>query len=170
MRCPAATRASIPGSLEEVAEIHAITEILHEYCEAVDEQRVDDVVACFTPECRFDRGFGMVFTDRRALRDFLAGSLARYSASNHALTNIRVRLTGEGTASASSYVMAYHWYTGTAFTSGLWARYRDILVKRDGRWMISARWIRSAGELRMHTDGRPSAFEPMDRRPPVPRP
>ena len=159
----AATRAKPPETLAELADHSAITDVLHEYCEAVDEMRVDDVTAMFTEDCRFDRGNGNVFTGRAALGEFLGGGLTRYDATSHHLSNVRIALVDERTATVSSYVYAAHWYVGDAETRELWARYRDILVKADGVWRIAERKIRMVGAKLYPLNASPAPFETLPR-------
>jgi 3-phenylpropionate/cinnamic acid dioxygenase small subunit len=158
-----ATRAIPPQSLGELADHYAIIDVLHEYCEAVDELRVDDILAIFTEDCRFDRGFDNVYNSRAELGKFLGGGLRRYSGTSHHLTNVRVALIDEQTATASSYVYASHWYVGETQTSELWARYRDVLVKTDGVWRIAKRKIRMVGAKHFPLNGSPTPFETLPR-------
>lgn len=159
----AATRAKAPDTLAELADHFAITDVLHEYCEAVDELRVDDLLAVFTEDCRFDRGNGNVYLGRSSLGDFFGEGLKRYDATSHHLSNVRIALVDERTATASSYVYASHWYVGDAETRELWARYRDILVKVDGVWRIAERKVRMVGAKSYPLNNSPAPFESLPR-------
>jgi hypothetical protein len=141
----------------------AITDVLHAYCEAVDGLRLDDLVTLFTPDCRYDRGLGRVAEGPEAVREWVAGALARYVASSHHLTNVRIELVDEESARASSYVQVFMRYAGSGDVAQLWGRYRDRLVRRDGRWLIAERELRVAGWTGPRdADGR-APFEPIQR-------
>jgi 3-phenylpropionate/cinnamic acid dioxygenase small subunit len=149
----------------DLIEIAKIEDVMLEYCDAFDEGRISDVVAQFTAECRFDLGFGDVRQGRESLYEFLAMRAALYSATSHHVSNIRIRLSADDAATATSYVYARSWHRGTEFTSELWGRYRDTLVKVDGVWQIAERLLRAAGSARFPVpEGRPASFELIERR------
>lgn len=143
--------------------IGEIADVLYAYCEAVDEFRIDALVELFCPDCRFDRGFEMVHVGRAALREFMTASLSRYGASSHHVSNVRVRLDGDSSAQATSYVHAFLRFKGSCETAQLWARYHDRLVERDDRWLIAERAIRAAGWKDLPAAGPLPPFEPMRR-------
>ena len=48
--------------LQRAADEAAITRLLYAYCDAVDANRIDDIVALFTADAVFDLGYGRVYT------------------------------------------------------------------------------------------------------------
>jgi len=159
------TSSAAPSSLDDLLAIAAIEDVMLEYCDAFDEGRIEDVVAQFTVDCKFDLGNGDVRHGREALHEFLSMRAGLYSATSHHVSNVRIRLRDTDGATATSYVYARSWHRGTEFTSELWGRYRDVLTKVDGVWQISERQLRAAGSARFPVpEGKQAAFELIERR------
>ena len=161
-----ATRSLPARSLAQLADASAIGDVLAAYCEAVDEMQLDALVALFSVDCRFDRGFDAITTGRDDLRAYFAARLPVYSATSHHLSNVRVRVSGDH-AQASSYVYACHWFADGRPYAELWGRYADTLRKSGATgletWLITERKIRAAGAERFPVGDRQPAFEPLKR-------
>jgi len=121
-----------------------ISETLHAYCRAVDEGRVDDFVALYTPDAVHDDGI----VERRGhaeLRALVAGVVRRYDATSHHLSNIVLTPTGSADAvSAVSYIHAWHRRAGHPDLE-VWGQYHDHLRRQGDRWLIERRTLRVAG-------------------------
>ncbi len=128
------------------ADIAAVTDVLLDYCEAVDASDADAVAALFTTDAVMDYGFGQFFSGRDAVRSLIADRVGAYRATSHHLSNIRV-LSGptNDAVAARSYVHAWHERAdGTQMT--IFGRYFDELVRdTDTRWRIARRTLRAAG-------------------------
>jgi ketosteroid isomerase-like protein len=160
------TRGSRPRSLDDLADTAEITDAMNEYCDTVDECRLDELMAIFTSDCVYDFGLGLVLRGHAELRAYLVSRLDKYSSSTHHVTNVRIHLGDERTtAAASSYVYARSQWLGTEFTSELWGRYFDEWLKgSDGVWRMSKRTLRAAANERFPLpEGKTASFEYIDR-------
>jgi ketosteroid isomerase-like protein len=133
----------------------AIGRVLYDYCDFVDANRPDDVVALFTPDAVFDFGFGRTFTGPAELRQ-LFGGLGRYSATSHHLTNVVIDVAGDR-AGARSRVLAVHLMADDGAPLVLGGRYEDELARVGERWALARRTLRAAVEFDAADLTRPAA-------------
>ena len=78
----------MPYTPQQLSDHHDITDVIHAYCRAIDDNRPDDVVKLFVDECDYDYGgeLGSFSTKAYAYKFFRAGTdldLARISANDH---------------------------------------------------------------------------------------
>ena len=125
---------------EEVRQ--GVTETLLDYCQYVDEKRLDEFAALFTEDCYFDEGG--VYQGRGAVRKLVGKLVAGFDRMSHHLSNIRVWSTGAEQAEALSYIYAWHQRTdGSQFE--IWGRYADELQLENGQWLINRRIVQMQG-------------------------
>lgn len=138
----------------------AIHDLLAAYCHRIDVNDVDGLVALFTADCRVDFGpeLGAVEGVERLRRSF--GAVGRFfAATTHLVTNVLVTPSGPDLAEVASSFHAWHRYRDGRPDSDLWGQYHDVVVHRDGRWLIHARELRVAGSRNFHA----SDMLPLDR-------
>jgi hypothetical protein len=142
-----------------------VTYVLHRYCDLVDANRREDILALFAPEATFDYGHGKIFTGRQELSALFAG-LDQNEATSHHLSNITVTFDNPDTARSHSYIYAYHRRRADGRLVHLWGRYDDVLVRRPvpgpagELWAIQRRALRGAAEHGIDPDpGWPSRYE-----------
>jgi ketosteroid isomerase-like protein len=146
------------------ADRASIESLLVSYGELVDEARVDELGALFTPDAILDYGRGRQCPGRDEVVAFITGRLRLYRATSHHLTNVRVTVTGPDTATATTHVYAWHERHG-GDQAEIWGRYLDELVRTEAGWRIALRRIRTAGQRGFAlAPGEPSPFEPIARR------
>ena len=125
---------------EEVRQ--GVTETLLDYCQFVDEKRLDEFAALFTEDCYFDEGG--VYQGRVAVRKLVGKLVSGFDRMSHHLSNIRVWSTGAEQAEALSYIYAWHQRTdGSQFE--IWGRYADELILENGQWLINRRIVQMQG-------------------------
>lgn len=97
--------ALTPGTL---ADVHAIRDLTHAYAHAVDDSRLDDLVALFADDAEWDTTeFGMgVERGQAAIREFFAGLIRTTRERCHMALNHRIDVDGD-TASGTVYLHAY---------------------------------------------------------------
>jgi uncharacterized protein (TIGR02246 family) len=154
---------TVPATLEGLIELRRIEEVMYEYCDAVDEMRIDELLEIFSPDCQYDIGLGTVLKGRDDVREWLMDRLTPAIFTSHHVSNIRIRLVGDDRATATSSVYARS--SRPDFHSDLWGRYDDVLVKAQGQWLIDRRKLRAAGyEQTLLPSGAASApFELIER-------
>ena len=142
----------------------AITRLLYAYCDAVDSNRSEDIVALFTPDAVFDLGYGRVYTGSDDLMRMFA-ALDFYRATSHDLSTVVIDFDGDDTARCRSHVYAFHLRADGGEPVHLWGRYTDTVVRSGGGWLISRRALRAAAELGAPpAAGRPGRWAPTQRR------
>ncbi len=119
-----------------------VTDTLLDYCQFVDEKRLDEFASLFIEDCHFDEG--AVYEGRPAVRKVVGKLVSGFSRLSHHLSNIRVWSTGPGQAEALSYIYAWHERNdGTQFE--IWGRYEDVLRDDGDRWRFVRRVVQAQG-------------------------
>ena len=133
-----AIMTSLGEQLQELLDKQAIAEVLFAYCAHLDRMDLEALAALFTEDCVVDYGPEARLQSHGA--DGLRRDLARmwrWSRTSHHLSNIVVRLEGDGQyAVASSYVIAWH-ERPDGPTATMMGQYQDRLVAR--RWSMADR-------------------------------
>jgi ketosteroid isomerase-like protein len=150
--------------LQRAADEDAITRLLYAYCDAVDANRIDEIVALFTADAVFDLGYGRVYTGLPELARVF-GQLGLYRATSHDLSTVVIEFDDDDTARCRSHVYAFHLRADDGAPVHLWGRYYDVVVRAGGTWAIARRKLRAAAELGAPpAPGRPGRWEPAERR------
>ena len=125
--------------VRQLVERQAITDILIEYCTALDRMDLGRLASLFTEDCVVEYGPEEWLRSRG--RDALEKSLARmwrWSRTSHHVSNVRVDFRGDDEALVGSYVHA--WHEGSDGSSAtILGQYHDRFVRGDARWRIAER-------------------------------
>lgn len=137
----------MPYTSDQLSDHQDIRDVLHAYCRAVDDNRPDDVVALFTPECTYDYGgdLGTFSTRDYAYKFFRSGTDKIYKRSAHYLSNVEIAFTGPDSAESISYVNAWHEFHEDIDNAWFFGRYIDQLLRTDAGWRIGARRVDTMG-------------------------
>lgn len=122
--------------------VAGVTATLLDYCYLLDEKRLDEFVQLFTEDVEFEEG-GLA-RGRAHVRGKVRKLLAMFDRLSHHLSNVRVVRTGPQTASASSYIYAWHQLLDGRQLE-IWGRYVDEHRFEDGRWKIARRTVQMQG-------------------------
>ena len=119
-----------------------VTETLLDYCQFVDEKRLDEFADLFIEDCHFDEGG--IYESRAAVRRVVGKLVSGFGRMSHHLSNIRVWSVGPRQAEALSYIYAWHQRNdGSQFE--IWGRYVDELRDDGDRWRFSRRVVQMQG-------------------------
>lgn len=120
----------------------AITRTLIDYCWAIDEKDWALMRDTFTAEAELNMTTGPL-AGADTIVDFMRTSRARFSTTQHILSNVRITPGDDGrTAYVTSYVLGHDVKPGTPDALvRIAAQYRDHVVKDSDRWRISQRDI-----------------------------
>ncbi|MFD1210801.1 nuclear transport factor 2 family protein [Arthrobacter sp. GCM10027362] len=105
----AETATAAPAATQCVdTDVEAIRRLTHEYSWAVDNARLDDIVALFTEDAEWDvTAFGMdTVRGSDALRAFYAGLIENTTHRCHLALNHRIDVNGDS-AAATVYIHAF---------------------------------------------------------------
>jgi ketosteroid isomerase-like protein len=130
---------SAERQLRELVDRQAITELLNEYCRALDLMDLDSVAAVFTADCVVEYGPEERLRSRGAAG--VAQSLQRmwrWARTSHHLSNVQIVFKGANAARATSYVLAWH-ERPDGSTATIWGQYQDILTRTPAGWRIARR-------------------------------
>lgn len=143
----------------ETQQRQAIADVLIGYCDAVDQGDIEGLVERFTVEAAVDYGPRTSATGRAALTELFGRLLGTATATSHRLTNIVVDVHDASSASALSYVTAWHELVRPVGEQLIvHGRYLDRLRNVGGRWLIDER------RLEVHGASAPVPFHLVDRR------
>lgn len=130
-------------SPEEIADRIAIDELLTRYATAVDRKDWPLWESCFTEDARIDyRAFGGIAGGVAEVRRWLEETLARFSMTQHLVTNREVRIDGDRASCRSAFYnpMALQPEPGRPaalfFCGGY---YHDRLERTSAGWRIRER-------------------------------
>lgn len=127
-----------------------ITDLIHEYCDAVDAYDIDRLVEVFAPDgsmCFTDHERGTV-TGHDALRDQIAKVLGGFEATSHHVSNIRLTADAANpeVVHGVTYLYAWHRFLDDRPDGYLWGRYHDRFERGPNGWRIASRTLRIVGE------------------------
>jgi uncharacterized protein (TIGR02246 family) len=149
----AAALAGLPAraetdALQTLVDKMEIEALVARYVTALDTLDADAYAGVFTEDAVFDVT-GTVHRGRNAIRKIvtdLQASRARNEAAGtpspalyHVLANTSIEILDETNARHQSYAQTVRAGDDGRFVVGFMGRYEDVLVKRDGRWMIQSR-------------------------------
>lgn len=124
---------------------------LLDYCQFIDDGRVNDFVDIFTADAILDEG-ATPTCGREAIRDLAARVVARYRSTSHHLSNVRMERLAQDRLRAVSYVYAWHEPMEPGEDLHIWARYIDELRFDGGRWRIAHRRLELHGQRGLKHD------------------
>jgi len=132
--------------LWELAAREQIRETVARYAHLVDRGRIDELVLLFAEDGTLEAGDRPPARGRAAIRAFFTDTAARLASAStrrlirHHVSNLVIEVSGPESASAESYFLALA-------EGGVdhWGRYRDRLVRREGRWLFQHRRARADG-------------------------
>ena len=129
-----------PALPRAFAEKAAVREALENYFHGLDAREENDLAACFTADAVATHHSGsdseFTLTGGAAIARYFCGLLSTFTATNHALSNSVIRVTGD-TASADTYAIATVVIKQRVLVRGL--RYLDELILVSGQWRIRKR-------------------------------
>lgn len=117
----------------------AIRNLAIRYSLAIDDGRIEDVAALFTPDATFAARYGEPLRGRDAIAEFLAANARTQEASAHAVMGHLIEPDGEAGAVGIVQVAAALDKDGATLRFSL--RCHDRYRLRDGRWLFAHRGI-----------------------------
>ena len=134
-------------NLEQMLEEARIQRVLVRYAQALDERDWAALDQVFTDDARVRYESIGEFNGRARIVDVVRDALAPCGRTQHLIGNIWVEFTGPETATAVSYVRAWHRWPETEQKPDmtLWGEYHDVWVLLDGTWRIRERRVLEAG-------------------------
>ena len=116
------------AAVRELVDARAIEHLMVRYFDAVDALDPFAAVEIFTDDIEGDFMTGKVYRGPRAIARALGKILLQYEHTSHHITNHRATITGD-TATALTYIYAFHRMRASEDTWHLWARHVDQLVR-----------------------------------------
>ena len=118
----------------------------YRYGRATDWLETDDHRRVFADECVFASPHSGDVHGVEAVVEWMSRALAQFEATQHLIGNISITFTGDATATAVSYVRAWHRYLDRDRPDMvLWGEYHDRWVVIDDVWRIAERRVLEAG-------------------------
>ncbi|HKD70121.1 MAG TPA: nuclear transport factor 2 family protein [Candidatus Binataceae bacterium] len=130
--------------LQELSDRAQIIELMHRYATAVDSKDWTTLRSLFTDEIgsemiglQADLGLPVNTTADRWV-DVISRGLARYSVTQHSMSNHRIDLKGDG-ATCTVYVVAHHFLRDPGDGPSIYSvggYYNNTIVRTSGGWKI----------------------------------
>lgn len=150
--------------LQQLIDRSEICDLLNRYCLALDRMQLDELAALFTEDCSVAYGADpLLHSDSSAALARSLERMWRWTRTSHHLSNIVIDFQRHDTATAVSYVMAWH-ERSDGETATVFGQYQDCVVRTNVGWRIA--------ERRMLMNGNDAGFTldlfPAERNPPPP--
>lgn len=148
--------------LRQLLDRQAITELLHEYCRAFDENQPEQVAALFTDDATVDYGPGSAtIVGAASIASTIAVGLDRtFAATSHHVSNVQVVFEDADAARSVCCLYAWHRYVDGSPDGELWGRYRHRFVRTPQGWRIRSLVLQAAGAVDFHR----ASMHPIGRR------
>ena len=140
--------AAQDAALQKLLDRAAIEALVVQYVTALDTLDADAYAGVFAEDAVFELP-GAVHRGRAAIRKVvtdLQESRARNEAAGtpspklyHVMANTSIEILDATNARHQSYAQTVRAAENGQFIVGFMGRYEDVLVKRDGRWLIQTR-------------------------------
>jgi uncharacterized protein (TIGR02246 family) len=140
--------AADDAALQKLVDRAAIEALVVQYVTALDTLDADAYAGVFAEDAVFELP-GAVHRGRAAIAKVvtdLQASRARNEASGtpspklyHVMANTAIEILDATNARHQSYAQTVRAAENGQFIVGFMGRYEDVLVKRDGRWLIQTR-------------------------------
>jgi 3-phenylpropionate/cinnamic acid dioxygenase small subunit len=125
---------------------HEIEQQMFRYARATDWLQTQDHRQVFADDCVFATPHSGDLFGPDAVVDYMDRVLPQFEATQHLIGNIAIEFTGDDTATAVSYVRAWHRYPDPQKPDlVLWGEYHDRWERIDGTWRIRERRVLEAG-------------------------
>ncbi|HJQ82688.1 MAG TPA: nuclear transport factor 2 family protein [Candidatus Binatia bacterium] len=140
----------------ESREAGPIQDTIVRYAHLVDRGRIDELLELFAEDATLEAGDAPPAHGRAAIRAFFTATGERLAAATarpmirHHVSSVLVTMETPDAATADSYFLAV-----TERGPDHWGRYRDRLVRREGRWVFQHRRVRVDGRAAGSVFARP---------------
>src|SRR5262245_28622015 len=130
--------------LIELLDKQAIAEAIYRYAESIDRRDPELMASAFTPDAQLHLGVGMYEGPASELvGQWQADRPTDFLVTHHQVGNIQIEFDGPDRAHVSTYLTAVHRARrrGQLVDEVVRARYLDVFVKLDERWLIEERTL-----------------------------
>jgi len=146
---PLSVSAAESGALQRLLDKDQIEAVLVRYTHALDTLDADKYASVFAEDAVFDMG-RETRSGRAEIRDIITGlqnSRAEREAAgtatpalmHHVMTNATLELVSDTEAHHYAYWMTILGDADGKYTVASMGHYEDVLMKRDGEWLIQSR-------------------------------
>ena len=132
------------NALKDLLDIHAIEQLMIRYAERIDANDPEGAAACFTKD-----GIGNywgIYKGRQEIAKRLGYILTLFTSTSHHLTNTSIKLNGDS-ATAMSYVYAFHTMADSGEPMHYWGRWVDRLQRTEEGWRFAQREVVGVGSI-----------------------
>jgi len=133
-------------TFDRLADRAAIADQMFRYARATDWFETANHRDVFAADCVFASPHSGDMHGIDAVVEWMDRVLLQFEATQHLISNIAITFTGPATATAVSYVRAWHRFVdGDKADMILWGEYHDAWALIDGTWRITERRVLEAG-------------------------
>lgn len=147
---PLAGSAADPDAVQRLLDKAEIDAMLVRYTYALDQLDADVYASVFTEDAVFEQGADNVRHGRDEIKSIITGLLAsrreREAAGtavpalmHHVMTNPTLDFVSDAEAHHYAYWMTILGNADGEYRVAAMGHYEDVIVKRDGKWLISSR-------------------------------
>jgi SnoaL-like domain len=138
--------SSVAGMSDRATDRDTITQQMYTYTRATDWFEPDNHRKVFMEECVFASPHSGDMHGVDAVVAWMYDVLPRFEATQHLVGNITIDFVDDDTATAVSYVRAWHRHVDHSKPDMvLWGEYHDRWVRAPDTWRIAERRVLEAG-------------------------
>ena len=132
--------------MDRLEDRAAIADQMFRYARATDWLETENHREVFVADCVFASPHSGDIHGVDEVVAWMASVLPQFEATQHLISNIAITFTGADSATAVSYVRAWHRFVDREKPDMvLWGEYHDAWVLVDGTWRIRERRVLEAG-------------------------
>jgi len=132
--------------MDRLEDRAAIADQMFRYARATDWLETENHRDVFADDCVFASPHSGDIHGVDEVVAWMARVLPQFEATQHLISNIAITFTGADSATAVSYVRAWHRFVEREKPDMvLWGEYHDAWVLVDGTWRIRERRVLEAG-------------------------
>ena len=136
-------------TFDRLADRAAIADQMFRYARATDWFETANHRDVFAADCVFASPHSGDMHGIDAVVEWMDRVLPQFEATQHLISNIAITFTGPATATAVSYVRAWHRYVSVPGAHKpdlvLWGEYHDRWVRTASGWRIAERRVLTSG-------------------------
>lgn len=147
---PFRTTAADGDAVQRLLDKAAIEDVLVQYTRALDTLDADRYASVFAEDAVFEMGQGQTRKGRAEIRSIITGlqesraereaaGTATPSLMHHVMTNATLDIVSDREAHHYAYWMTILGDAENNYRIASMGHYEDVIVKRDGQWLIQSR-------------------------------
>ena len=143
---------NLNSQLQSLTDQQEIQNCIISYCYYFDTNQPEKIIELFTDNAIIDYGPEVKTSQGHIeiLESISTGLANTFAATSHHVSNFRVEILDNQSATLICYLYAWHEYKATEVIGHLWGQYHLKLERIGAHWMISSLVLKATGMQDFH--------------------